>query len=93
MDPLPDITAMNTIPTGLYNGMISQITDYTIKGFNWYQGESNAGNAKSYRALLTTLMADWRAKFQNAQLPFLVVQLPNFGQAASSPTNSGWSDH
>jgi len=25
-------------------------------------------------------------------LPFLVVQLPNFGQAVSVPSNSGWSD-
>jgi sialate O-acetylesterase len=78
--------------TTIGNAMIDPLAPYGLRGVLWYQGESNAGNAKSYRALLTTLMADWRAKFQNAQLPFLVVQLPNFGQAASSPTNSGWSD-
>ena len=78
--------------TTIGNAMIDPLAPYGLRGVLWYQGESNAGNPKSYRALLTTLMADWRAKFQNAQLPFLVVQLPNFGQAVSSPTNSGWSD-
>jgi sialate O-acetylesterase len=78
--------------TTIGHAMIKPLAPYGLRGVLWYQGESNAGNAKPYRALLTTLMADWRAKFQNAQLPFLVVQLPNFGQAVSSPTNSGWSD-
>lgn len=78
--------------TTIGNAMIDPLAPYGLRGVLWYQGESNAGNAKPYRALLTTLMADWRAKFQNAQLPFLIVQLPNFGQAVSTPVNSGWSD-
>ena len=78
--------------TTIGNAMIDPLAPYGLRGVLWYQGESNAGNAKPYRSLLTALMADWRAKFRNAKLPFLIVQLPNFGQAVSVPTNSGWSD-
>lgn len=78
--------------TTIGNAMIEPLAPYRLRGVLWYQGESNAGNAKPYRGLLATLMADWRAKFQNAELPFLVVQLPNFGQAVTAPGNSGWSD-
>jgi len=78
--------------TNIGNAMIAPLAPYGLRGALWYQGESNAGDAKSYGPLLKALMGDWRAKFQNAQLPFLVVQLPNFGQPVVTPVNSGWSD-
>jgi sialate O-acetylesterase len=78
--------------TNIGNAMIAPIVPYGLRGVLWYQGESNAGDAKSYRSLLTTLMGDWRAKFQNRDLPFMIVQLPNFGQPVIAPVDSGWSD-
>ncbi len=78
--------------TNIGNAMIAPLAPYGLRGALWYQGESNAGDAKSYRSLLTALMGDWRAKFQNPELPFLVVQLPNFGEPVVAPTGSGWSD-
>ncbi|MBP1594365.1 MAG: hypothetical protein H6Q12_1383, partial [Bacteroidetes bacterium] len=30
-------------PLLMYNGMLKPLTNYTIKGFLWYQGESNVG--------------------------------------------------
>ena len=36
-------------------------------------------------------MADWRRQF-GAGLPFLIVQLPNYGPAPVTPTASGWAD-
>jgi sialate O-acetylesterase len=65
-------------PTLLYNGMISPLLPYAIKGVIWYQGESNAGNAASgieYRTLLATLIADWRTRWGEGDFPFLIVQL------------------
>jgi sialate O-acetylesterase len=35
-------------------------------------------------------MADWRNKFA-AELPFLIVELPNFGAPVSAPAASGWA--
>lgn len=77
--------------TTLYNGMILPLGPYGLKGAAWYQGESNAGDAPGYARLLPALFADWRARFQNPDLRMLVVQLANFGPAASQPTDSLWA--
>jgi sialate O-acetylesterase len=57
----------------------------------WYQGESSALEAPSYRTLLTGLMADWRSSF-GADLPFLIVQLANYGPATTRPTDGAWAE-
>ncbi len=79
-------------PTGLYNTMVKPATDYGIKGFVWYQGESNTGNAKEYNSLLRALISDWRTQWHNAGLPFIVIQLPNYGDIEYSPVESSWAD-
>lgn len=76
--------------TSLHNGMIAPIAPYGLRGVLWYQGESNAGNAAPYQKLLTGLMADWRREFA-AELPFLIVQLPNFGAPVTAPAASDWA--
>ena len=75
----------------LYNAMIAPLGRYSFRGALWYQGESNTEEAGSYQALLTGLMADWRQQF-GAALPFLVVQLPNYGKLSSQPEESGWAE-
>jgi sialate O-acetylesterase len=74
----------------LYNAMIAPIGAYGLRGVLWYQGESNTGEAQTYQSLLAGLMADWRHQF-GAQLPFLIVQLPNYGQQPVAPAESGWA--
>jgi sialate O-acetylesterase len=76
--------------SSLYNAMIAPLGAYGLRGALWYQGESNTGESHPYEALLTALMADWRRQF-GAELPFLIVQLPNFGPQSSSPVESGWA--
>jgi sialate O-acetylesterase len=71
-------------PGVLFNGMISPVIPYTLKGFLWYQGESNIRWAGEYEHLLTTLIESWREAWrgggeQDAALPFYIVQLPPFG--------------
>lgn len=65
----------NTTPGALYNGMIAPIIPYTIKGFIWYQGESNADRAYQYRKLFPALIKSWRADWHNNNLPFYFVQI------------------
>jgi sialate O-acetylesterase len=77
--------------TSLYNAMIAPLGHYVFRGALWYQGESNTGEADGYQALLAGLMADWRHQF-GAGLPFLVVQLPNYGKLSSAPQESGWAE-
>lgn len=74
-----------------YNGMIAPLGDYGLRGVVWYQGESDSYYAEGYRAALTALMADWRRQFAR-DLPFLIVQLPNYGPQPLTPTASGWAD-
>jgi sialate O-acetylesterase len=74
----PDSTSWN--PAGLYNGMIAPFTPLSIKGFLWYQGETNSGHDRApyYRTLFPALIADWRAHFNQGMLPFLFVQISSF---------------
>jgi sialate O-acetylesterase len=77
--------------TQQYNGMISPIGPYSFRAAVWYQGESNIYFAPTYQKALTALMADWRAQF-GAALPFLIVQIPQYGPFPTKPTASFWSD-
>jgi sialate O-acetylesterase len=79
-------------PTGLYNTMVAPVIRYGVRGFLWYQGEANTGNPKEYRGLLPALITDWRAKWQEGNLPFLYVQLPNFMEVQYSPSESQWAE-
>lgn len=78
-------------PTALYNAMVAPEIKYAIKGFCWYQGESNAGRPAEYAQLLPALIADWRSKWQQGTLPFLYVQLPGFMDYNYQPSESGWA--
>lgn len=68
-------------PTVLFNGMIAPITGYTIKGFLWFQGESNRHNPDLYEKLFPTMVADWRKRWNLGDLPFYYIQIaPHNGQ-------------
>jgi sialate O-acetylesterase len=84
-------TAQMYSPTALYNGMIAPLIPYGLKGILWYQGESNTGKPNDYGDLLKALAANWRAKFQQEELPFLYAQLPGFGGRQFLPTESNWA--
>lgn len=68
------------LPAGLYNGMVAPFTPYTLKGFLWYQGETNSAHDRApyYGTLFTALIADWRSHFDQGTLPFLYVQISSF---------------
>ena len=74
----------------LYNAMIAPLGHFGFRAALWYQGESNTGEWQAYQGLLSGLMADWRHQF-GAGLPFLVVQLPNYGPQTSTPVESEWA--
>lgn len=78
-------------PAALYNAMVAPFTNYTIKGFCWYQGESNAGRAEEYAKLQPAQIADWRNKWQLGALPFLFVQLPGYMDFNYLPSESNWA--
>ena len=91
-DPPPTLGGDQNQPTVLYNGMIAPLVSYGIKGVIWYQGESNAGNAKQYQTLLPAMINDWRGRWGEGNFPFLIVQLANFGGNPDQPSESGWAE-
>ena len=67
-------------PAELYNGMIAPFTPMSVKGFIWYQGETNSGHDRApyYATLFPSLIGDWRMQFAQGDLPFLYVQISSF---------------
>ena len=72
--------------------MIAPLIHYAIKGFLWYQGEANTNNAAEYAKLQPAMIADWRSKWKEGDIPFLYVQLPGFGDYNYLPAESGWAE-
>lgn len=63
-------------PSGLYHCMVKRIAPYTLRGFIYYQGESDDHKPQMYQKLLTRLIREWREEWEDITLPFLLVQLP-----------------
>lgn len=63
-------------PGGLYRCMLHRIMPYTLKGFLYYQGESDENLPHLYRKLFTALIGQWREDWRDDRLPFVFVQLP-----------------
>jgi len=61
--------------SNLYNGMISPLINFKIKGAIWYQGESNVGNWKEYKTLFPNMISSWRDKWNIGNFPFYFVQI------------------
>jgi sialate O-acetylesterase len=89
-NPAGGINVQNQ-PTALYNAMVAPEINYAIKGFCWYQGESNAGKPQEYEGLQVALIRDWRNQWKQGPLPFLYVQLPGFMDYNYQPTESNWA--
>lgn len=76
--------------SGMHHAMLAPLAGLRLAGALWYQGESNTGEADRYENLLVRLASDLRTQF-GAELPLLVVQLPEFGARPTEAGNSGWS--
>lgn len=81
----PDIEDSNAVYDpqnqvgALYNGMIHPLAPYTLRGFIWYQGESNKGAHAIYPEMMAAMVNDWRNLWEGGeQMPFYYVQLAPF---------------
>ena len=99
--PSGDVSLQN-LPTTLYNAVLYPLAPYAINGIVWYQGESNTGNPAPYADYLKKLIGCWRDRWQDQQMPFVIVQLANYdGRQQTAyprpitpqpePVNSGWA--
>ena len=67
----------------LYNGMIKPITNFTIKGAIWYQGEANRSRYQEYAELLKAMVTNWRNDFGVGEFPFYYVQIATYSYGDS----------
>lgn len=65
-------------PMGLWENMLSTVIPYTLKGFIFYQGESNTARGAQYRKLFPAMIKEWRTSWGQGNIPFLFIQLPKF---------------
>jgi sialate O-acetylesterase len=68
------------LPGYAYNAMISPITNFSVSGAIWYQGENNTINAYAYKRLFTSMIDSWRSAWHN-NIPFYFVQIAPFSYA------------
>ena len=55
----------------LYNGMIQPLAPTAIRGFIWYQGESNVSpSPENYIRLFPAMIARWRELWDQGDFPF-----------------------
>ena len=79
----------NPQPTQLYKGMIHPLAPFAMRGAIWYQGESNGSDGVIYLNKLQALISGWRAKWNQGDFPFYIVQISNFNKV--SDDGKTWS--
>ncbi|MCR5356070.1 MAG: sialate O-acetylesterase [Lachnospiraceae bacterium] len=77
-------------PMGLYNAMTAPCHKFTIGGVNWYQGESDCEESDEYTDLFNRMVEGYRREWNDKELPFYVVQLPNF-TIDNNPESEAWT--
>lgn len=60
----------------LYNGMIYPLRNYAVKGFLWYQGETNIGRGTCYAQKMEAMINHWRELWGGEKKPFYYYYCP-----------------
>jgi sialate O-acetylesterase len=79
---------------GNFQSRLLPLLQLRVRGIVWYQGESNLYSAATYKIGLPAFIQDLRTRMNAPALPFIMVQLPNFGYRLpdSPPGDSFWAD-
>lgn len=80
-------SAPNRKPTTLFNGMLSPVIGYGIKGAIWYQGESNRDRPFQYRDLFIKMVDRWRDLWGQGEFPFYFAQIAPFDYSIYHPND------
>ena len=86
---IPPTDFINWHPEGLYNAMTAPCHNYPVDGIIWYQGESNTFEPWDYVDLSKRMIAGYRQMWGEENLPYILVQLPNF-VIDIAPVNDPW---
>jgi len=87
---LPGIAGEWRGPSQFFNGKISPVVPYAIRGSLWCQGESNDSDGRLYAARMEALVRGWREAWGMPEMPFYFTQLQCYGPA--EPNTIGFAD-
>ncbi len=91
--PRPSRDTINMQKDGvIYNGMISPLGPYGMKGVIWYQGESSAPNAYNYRTQFPAMITAGRKAWGQGDFPFLFIEIATVGNPSKDPGDSRWAE-
>ncbi|WP_222707265.1 sialate O-acetylesterase [Pontibacter qinzhouensis] len=68
-----------------YYGMIQPLAPFALRGFLWYQGETNCFQSETfdYTEKMQALVSTWRHIWRDAEMPFYYVQIAPFAYSQS----------
>lgn len=75
-------------PGAIYDSRMRPLEGCGLRGFLWYQAESNCGKGedpRDYRHKMQVLAGSWRQAWDDPDLPLYFVQLPKYKEEAG-----GW---
>lgn len=79
-------------PGALFHAMVAPLTPLQVRGIIWYQGETDATRAATYRTLFPALINAWRREWTEPALPFLFVQLAGYDSQRDTAQGSPWAE-
>ena len=88
-EPAPELEFITRKPVGMFNGMVAPCLNMTVRGVLWYQGESDEWYPEQYEKRLKIMIQDWRCKWNQKELPFIIIQLPACGMDIRG--NGAWA--
>jgi len=83
-------TIGSSTPSALFNGMISPVIKYPVRGAIWYQGEANVGRAEQYSRIFPLMIQNWRDAWIIKDIPFYYVQIAPYIYGGVDSTESAF---
>lgn len=74
----------------VYNGVLYSLIPYTVKGFLWYQGESNIARFEQYKRLQPAFVKMLRDEWGNDRMPFYFAQIAPYRYAGEDHRSAGY---
>lgn len=70
-------------PVSCFNGMIAPLVNYSLRGFLWYQGESNVPRFSTYADKMLALIKSWRTLWADDKKSFFYAEIAPYNYAAN----------
>lgn len=73
--PQDEIKTRGGQNSSLYHSLVLPMSAYQVRGFLWYQGESNHDVHQHYASLMKDMIERWRKDWGSEKMPFFYVQV------------------